>query len=649
MSSVKAAETPSTRCCRRCTIFYSPDFVIVNGENAAAGLGITPDIARHLLESGVDVITLGNHTWSKRDIGGISRPRAALDTSRPIIRPGRPDKGHGIFCCRGGLGRVGVANLMGTDLHGPAGRPVPAGRYDLGGLPGTNFGLVLRFPCRSDFREKRLRQCYLDGRASVVVGTHTHVQTADERLLPRGTAYITDVGMVGPQDSILGMNAHESIQRFITQVPHRFEVARRSGCLCAASSLRWTPKPGGRFPVSSASKFATFNSNDSFTEAILISEANTHDKNSSHPSADPGADRCVAVSAAPANADRATSEMAAASPMAIAMLYDGKAVSPSLPSAVADWGGGSGQESTETYILGGHSLRVTTLDPYQGARITFAAPVSLAGDNRVLQLILRRGGVKLHYDPQTVGLPGGGNPNGFNPGQFPGFPSRNGQRRRRPTGPVVSATPLIPEVTALRLHLIFADGRQADVVRPISETADAAAGEGWYGVNVPISTLNLGGGTAPLLKSVTLGGNHYGVFFVGRIQLATDTPDMAFTIDGPDHVPSGQFIKLVAKGDAGLSTVRYAWDIGTDSSADSSASDVATPAGFPAASPLIAGSLTGSAIVLRYPAGGQDHTITLTVTDTDGLKKPVTVTKTIHVNRAGNGLGAGNGFGAGAR
>lgn len=211
---------------------YSPDFVIVNGENAAAGLGITPDIARRLLESGVDVITLGNHTWSKRDIA------VYLDQEPRLLRPanypaGTPGRGHGVFCCRGGLGRVGVANLMGRTFMDPLDDPFRMADAILESFQGHTSVSFFDFHAEAT-SEKNAFGCYLDGRASVVVGTHTHVQTADERLLPRGTAYITDVGMVGPQDSILGMNAYESIQRFVTQVPHRFEVAAGPVVLCGS-------------------------------------------------------------------------------------------------------------------------------------------------------------------------------------------------------------------------------------------------------------------------------------------------------------------------------------------------------------------------------------------------------------------------------
>ncbi len=202
---------------------YSPDFVIVNGENAAAGLGITPDISRRLLDAGVDVITLGNHTWSKRDVVEY------LDREPRLLRPanypaGTPGKGCGVFCSRTGTARVGVANLMGRAFMAPLDDPFRMADTLLESFRGQTKISLFDFHAEAT-SEKTAFGNYLDGRASVVVGTHTHVQTADERILPRGTAYITDVGMVGPQDSVLGMNAYESVQRFITQMPHRLEVA----------------------------------------------------------------------------------------------------------------------------------------------------------------------------------------------------------------------------------------------------------------------------------------------------------------------------------------------------------------------------------------------------------------------------------------
>ena len=208
---------------------YAPNFVIVNGENSAAGLGITPDIAQRLFGSGVDVITLGNHTWSKRDIVDY------LDYEPRLLRPanfpaGTPGAGSGIFPCRSG-GRVGVANLMGRAFMAPLDDPFRLADTILESFRGQTPISFFDFHAEAT-SEKTAFGYYLDGRASVVAGTHTHVQTADERLLPRGTAYITDVGMVGPQQSVLGMNVHESVQRFVTQMPHRLEVAEGLVVLC---------------------------------------------------------------------------------------------------------------------------------------------------------------------------------------------------------------------------------------------------------------------------------------------------------------------------------------------------------------------------------------------------------------------------------
>ena len=209
---------------------YSPHFVIVNGENSAAGRGITPDIARRLFDAGVDAVTLGNHTWSKRDIVDY------LDREPRLLRPanypaGTPGKGYGIFHCRGSITRVGVANLMGRTFMDPLDDPFRLADTILESFRGQTPISFFDFHAEAT-SEKNAFGVYLDGRASVVVGTHTHVQTADERLLPRGTAYLTDVGMVGPQDSILGMNAHESVQKFVTQMPHRYEVAPGPVILC---------------------------------------------------------------------------------------------------------------------------------------------------------------------------------------------------------------------------------------------------------------------------------------------------------------------------------------------------------------------------------------------------------------------------------
>lgn len=208
---------------------HRPDFVIVNGENAAAGLGITPEIARDLLHSGVDVITLGNHAWSRHDIA------AHLDREPRVLRPanypaGTPGRGAGVFQAANGT-RVGVANLLGRTFMEPLDDPFRLADVILESFRGQAIVSFFDFHGEAT-SEKTALGYHLDGRASVVVGTHTHVQTADERILPRGTAYISDVGMVGPQDSILGINAGIVVRKFVTQMPHRMEVADGPVVLC---------------------------------------------------------------------------------------------------------------------------------------------------------------------------------------------------------------------------------------------------------------------------------------------------------------------------------------------------------------------------------------------------------------------------------
>lgn len=208
---------------------HSPDFVIVNGENSAGGLGITPDIATQFLRNGVDAITLGNHTWSKRDIA------LYMETEHRVIRPanypaGTPGAGYRVFTAENGV-NVGVANLLGRTFMDPLDDPFRMADTIIDCF--THKADVSFFDFHAEATSEKVAfGYYLDGRASVVVGTHTHIQTADERILPHGTAYISDVGMVGPQESILGMDAHVGIQRFLTQMPHRFQVAEGVAVLC---------------------------------------------------------------------------------------------------------------------------------------------------------------------------------------------------------------------------------------------------------------------------------------------------------------------------------------------------------------------------------------------------------------------------------
>jgi len=199
------------------------DLVIANGENMAAGAGLTPSLSEELLASGVDVITSGNHIWDKREIYEY------LDSGRPVLRPlNYPDDAPG----RGWLlhtlpdgDRVAVVNVMGRVFMNQLDSPFAAmdGLLDGAAEPLPPLRIV-DFHCEIT-SEKNAMGWYLDGRCTAVIGTHTHVPTADARLLPKGTAYISDVGMTGPRDSVIGFSLETVLPRFLTHLPTRFAVA----------------------------------------------------------------------------------------------------------------------------------------------------------------------------------------------------------------------------------------------------------------------------------------------------------------------------------------------------------------------------------------------------------------------------------------
>jgi 2',3'-cyclic-nucleotide 2'-phosphodiesterase len=200
---------------------FTPDFVVVNGENAAGGLGITPKIADQLFGAGVDVITLGNHTYRQREI------YAYLDDRREILRPAnflRSQPGHG-WCVvqRDGVS-LGVVSLSGN-LFMDAGRPAFAeADAALHALRGQADHILVDMHGEAT-SEKVGMGWYLDGRVTAVVGTHTHVPTADARILPGGTAYITDVGMTGPRGGVIGVKREQAIEAMATKMPIRFETS----------------------------------------------------------------------------------------------------------------------------------------------------------------------------------------------------------------------------------------------------------------------------------------------------------------------------------------------------------------------------------------------------------------------------------------
>jgi 2',3'-cyclic-nucleotide 2'-phosphodiesterase len=205
---------------------HKPLFVVVNGENSAGGVGITPDIAEEIYRAGADAITLGNHAFNKREIGPY------LETKKPIVRPNNMPQGvpgRGVcYVEKDGI-RLAVMNLCGRVYMESYGDPFA--EFDrLRAEIGTPH-LLLDFHAEAT-SEKIAMGYHCDSRATAVLGTHTHVTTADEQVLEGGTAYITDVGMCGPVRSVLGMDREIILNRFRTTLPQRFEVASEPGVIC---------------------------------------------------------------------------------------------------------------------------------------------------------------------------------------------------------------------------------------------------------------------------------------------------------------------------------------------------------------------------------------------------------------------------------
>ncbi|MCS7461817.1 TIGR00282 family metallophosphoesterase [Paenibacillus doosanensis] len=199
---------------------YNPTVVIANGENAAGGRGITSAIAKEFFELGVHGITMGNHTWDQKDIFDF------IDDEERIVRPanfpkGTPGRGHTTIKVKDQ--ELVIVNLQGRTFLPPLDCPFEKADAILESLKKKHKYILVDFHAEAT-SEKLAMGWHLDGRVSAVVGTHTHVQTHDERILPSGTAYVTDVGMVGPRDGILGMDRQAVLQKFKTQLPVRFVV-----------------------------------------------------------------------------------------------------------------------------------------------------------------------------------------------------------------------------------------------------------------------------------------------------------------------------------------------------------------------------------------------------------------------------------------
>jgi 2',3'-cyclic-nucleotide 2'-phosphodiesterase len=205
---------------------HLPLFVIINGENSAGGVGLTPDIASEFSRLGADVVTLGNHWLNKRELAG------ALDRLNYVVRPanlppGAPGKGMVIIEKEGV--RLAVANLCGRVFLEGYDDPFRTADHLLSQARDAHFFLDFHAEATS---EKVAMGWHLDGRATAVLGTHTHVQTADEEVLPRGTAYQTDVGMCGPRHGVLGMDREIILRKFLTSIPQKFEVAVGPTVIC---------------------------------------------------------------------------------------------------------------------------------------------------------------------------------------------------------------------------------------------------------------------------------------------------------------------------------------------------------------------------------------------------------------------------------
>ena len=214
------------------------DLVVVNGENSAAGFGITPPLAEEILELGVDVITTGNHVWDKREI--FEYFHMADDNpyspARRVLRPANYPEGTpgwGVFESETALGvPYAVVNLQGRVFMANIDDPFRVADDLLSKITARVIFVDFHAEATS---EKVAMGWYLDGRVTAVIGTHTHVPTADTRVLPNGTAYQTDVGMTGPYDSVIGVEKKLVLQRFLTGVPNRFEPATGDVRLCAVS------------------------------------------------------------------------------------------------------------------------------------------------------------------------------------------------------------------------------------------------------------------------------------------------------------------------------------------------------------------------------------------------------------------------------
>ncbi len=209
---------------------YKIDFVIANGENAAGGFGITEKIAAEIFDFGVHIITSGNHIWDKKEaIPYIAKENRII---RPAnYPPGVPGYGSVVVSTSHGI-KIAVLNISGRVFMSSIDCPFRVGMTEIERLRAESNIIVVDFHAEAT-SEKIAFGYYVDGKVSAVIGTHTHVQTADEKILAGGTAYITDVGMTGPAVSVIGIEKEQIIDRFLLQMPRKFDTAKGGAILCA--------------------------------------------------------------------------------------------------------------------------------------------------------------------------------------------------------------------------------------------------------------------------------------------------------------------------------------------------------------------------------------------------------------------------------
>ncbi len=213
---------------------YEADFVIANAENAHEGMGINEEIIRSLYSLGIHVITGGNHSFAKWKI----YPYMKTDTHllRPLNYPkGAHGFGYGVYDVPGTPYKIGVVNLQGRTFMQPIDDPFRSGEWVLEKIREQTPVIFIDFHAEAT-AEKMAFAWFVDGIASVIAGTHTHIPTADARLLPKGTGYITDVGMTGPHHSVIGMDKETAVKRFLIQTPHKYKVANGDNRICGLFS-----------------------------------------------------------------------------------------------------------------------------------------------------------------------------------------------------------------------------------------------------------------------------------------------------------------------------------------------------------------------------------------------------------------------------